>query len=229
VVQAEAGAAYARDLGARRVAVITDGTEYGDLVSGEFTEEAPSEGLSIVAEARRRASGASGIAGLLERGSFCRADLVYLAGESPGLLPAQPRDRSCGSTLLGTDALSAPADRHLDSSPLHLTAAAQAPEQLPPAGQEFVRTYRQEYGREPDPYAAYGYEAMALVLDAIERAGSEGEDRSAVMDELLATTDRDSLLGTYSIDAAGDTTLDAIAGYRIERGEPVFDRGLTAP
>ena len=29
-----------------------------------------------------------------------------------------------------------------------------------------------KYGRPPDPYAAYGYEAMALVLDSIERAGS---------------------------------------------------------
>jgi branched-chain amino acid transport system substrate-binding protein len=70
---------------------------------------------------------------------------------------------------------------------------------------------------------------MALVLDAIERAGGEGEDRPAVMEELLATTDRNSILGTYSIEFTGDTSLDAVAGYRMEGGEPVFDSGLTAP
>jgi hypothetical protein len=76
------------------------------------------------------------------------------------------------------------------------------------------------------PFALYGYEAMALVLDAIERAGDEAEDRRAVRDELLATTDRDSVLGTYSITPLGNTTLEELAGYRIRDGELVFDRSL---
>jgi hypothetical protein len=37
------------------------------------------------------------------------------------------------------------------------------------------------------------------------------------------------VLGTYSIDEAGDTTLDAIGGYRVEGGEPRFDSALRAP
>ena len=69
---------------------------------------------------------------------------------------------------------------------------------------------------------------MALVLDSIERA-SDPRDRSAVIDAFLATADRESVLGTYSIDEAGDTTLDAIAGYRVEGGEPRFDSALRAP
>jgi branched-chain amino acid transport system substrate-binding protein len=229
VVQAEAAAAWARELEARQVAVVTDGSEYGDLVANEFTEEAPAHGLTITGTANLPETGkaGAGVLGILEGRRICQADLVFLAGESRKLLPPPPVERLCDSTLLATDALLE--DDGAASAPLFLTAAAQAPEQLPPAGQRFVEAYRDEYGREPDPYAAYGYEAMALVLDAIERAGSEGEDRSAVLDELLATTDRDSVLGTYSIDAAGDTTLAAIAGYLIERGQPVFDMGLTAP
>ena len=41
-----------------------------------------------------------------------------------------------------------------------------------PAGQEVVDDYKKKYGTaRPDPYAIYGYETMALVLDAIkERA-----------------------------------------------------------
>ena len=110
-----------------------------------------------------------------------------------------------------------------------MTASAQDPEQLPPPGQDFAASFDSEYDRAPGPYAAYGYEAMALVLDAIERAGGEAEDRSAVLDELLATADRDSVLGTYSITAIGNTTLDAIAGYRVRDGQPVFDEPLAAP
>jgi branched-chain amino acid transport system substrate-binding protein len=219
VAQAEAGAASARELGARRVAVVTDGSEYGDLVAGEFAEEAPAHGLTVVADVTLRPRGQREVAAN-------DADLVYLAGESEELL-ALPIEGS--PILLATDALLGPDDRSVESATLRLTAAAQAPEQLPPEGREFVKAYRVEYGREPDPYAAYGYEAMALVLDAIERAGGRGADRSAVLDELLATTDRDSILGTYSIGSTGDTTLDAIASYRVEDGKPVFDTSLVAP
>ena len=50
-----------------------------------------------------------------------------------------------------------------------------------------------------------------------------------MLDELLATSDRDSVLGTYSITAIGNTTLEAVAGYRVRDGEPVFDEPLAAP
>jgi branched-chain amino acid transport system substrate-binding protein len=145
-------------------------------------------------------------------------DLVYLAGEAPRLL-----DRE--GELIGTDALFL--DAGLPDG-LRLTSSAQAPEQLPAAGEDFLRAYEREFGEEPDRYAAYGYEAMAVVLDAIERA-ADARDRSAVIDAFFATTDRDSVLGTYSIDELGDTTLDAIAGYRVEGGEPVYDTALEAP
>ena len=142
-------------------------------------------------------------------------ELTYLAEEA-GSSAGGPR-------AMGTDALFG------DSAEgLYLTSSAQAPEQLPPAGQDFVQAYEEAFGDPPDRYAAYGYEAMALVLDSIERAG-DPRDRSAVIDAFFATADRESVLGTYSIDEAGDTTLDAIAGYRVEGGGPRFDSALRAP
>ena len=44
----------------------------------------------------------------------------------------------------------------------YATSAALDPTQLPPAGRDFARRFRAEYGRAPGRYAAYGYEAMAL-------------------------------------------------------------------
>jgi branched-chain amino acid transport system substrate-binding protein len=145
-------------------------------------------------------------------------ELTYLAGESPRLL-----ERS--GELLGTDAFFGV---HRLPAGLRLTSSAQDPEQLPAAGQEFVRDYEREFGEPPDRYAAYGYEAMAVVLDSIERAADE-RDRSLVIDAFFETADRDSVLGTYSIDELGDTTLDAIGGYRVEGGEPFFEQPLEAP
>ncbi len=49
--------------------------------------------------------------------------------------------------------------------------------------------------------AAHGYEAMALILDAVEAAGAE---RPEIVAEVLATRDRRSRIGTYSLTPAGD-------------------------
>ena len=75
----------------------------------------------------------------------------------------------------------------------------------------------------------YGYEAMSLTLDAIERAAEQGEvDRASVIEQLFATKDRESVLGTYSIDENGDTTLTDYGAYSIENGALVFDGTIKA-
>jgi branched-chain amino acid transport system substrate-binding protein len=103
------------------------------------------------------------------------------------------------------------------------------PSQLPPAGQRFVKSYRHRFGAAPDPAAAYGYESMALLLDAIRRAGGGGDDRLKVLDSLLATHNRTSILGHYSLDEYGETTLREVSGYKVKNGHPVVAAKLTAP
>lgn len=102
-----------------------------------------------------------------------------------------------------------------------LVSGAQAPSQLPsgePAG----------LGRDPGRFAAYGYEAMAVVLDAIDRAG-DPLDRGSVVEAFFATADRESVLGTYSIDEVGDTTLDRVGAYRAQAGGEPRLRPLPEP
>jgi branched-chain amino acid transport system substrate-binding protein len=206
--QAAAAAAWARELGARRAVVVSDDSRYGDTVATEFAEEAEAIGIS----AERRQRGLSNV------------DLTYYAGT--GALPVN----RVGGPVMATDAqLLDPTVSADAGSRVRLTASAQAPRQLPPDGQRFVRAYRGEYRHEPEPYAAYGYEAMAVVLDSIARAGDEAEDRTAIVDAFFDTVDRRSVLGTYSIDEVGDTTLDRIAGYRVRGGRPIFDAPLRAP
>ena len=59
---------------------------------------------------------------------------------------------------------------------------------------------------------------MELALDAIKR--SETGEKADVVKALFATKDRDSVLGTYSIDANGDTSLTDYGVYSIADGEP---------
>ena len=108
-----------------------------------------------------------------------------------------------------------------------LTVATLAPDKYPPEGQEFFKQYGEKYGDDtPDPYAIYGYEAMNLALDAIKRAGSG--DKEKILEALFATKDRKSVLGDYSIDENGDTSLTDYGVYKIEDGELTFDKTVKA-
>ncbi len=106
------------------------------------------------------------------------------------------------------------------------TVATLTPDQYPPAGQEFFKAFTEKYGVDnPDPYSIYGYEAMSLALDAIKRSDGTKE---GIKKALFATKDRESVLGTYSIDANGDTTLTDYGAYGVENGELKFDQTIKA-
>src|SRR3954471_6976417 len=105
------------------------------------------------------------------------------------------------------------------------TVATLPPDEYPTAGQQFFDAFKQKYGKDqPDPYAIYGYEAMSLALDAIKRSGT-GE-KGDVLKALFATKDRQSVLGTYSIDQNGDTTLTDYGSYKVVDGALKFDQTI---
>lgn len=103
------------------------------------------------------------------------------------------------------------------STPVRLTSAALDPSQLPAAADGFLAAFTDRYGRDPGRYAAYGYEATAAVLAAIG-AADDPTNRGAVIDAFFAIEDRDSILGRYSIDGVGDTTLRALGAYEVGAG-----------
>lgn len=108
-----------------------------------------------------------------------------------------------------------------------VTVATLDPASYPPEGREFFEAFEREYkDPNPDPYAIYGYEAMRLAIDAIER--SQTGKKEDIVKALFATKDRSSVLGTYSIDENGDTTLTDYGVYTIEGGELKFDKTVEA-
>jgi branched-chain amino acid transport system substrate-binding protein len=145
--------------------------------------------------------------------------LLYYAG----LPRARPPDSTSSRTVMVTDAGLASGITGL------ATSAAVDPSQLPPAGRDFAERFEGEYGRRPGRYAAYGYEAMAVILDSIERA-SDPLDRASVVDAFFDIADRESILGTYSIDEEGNTTLDRMIAYELRAGaEPEPAAVIGAP
>ena len=89
----------------------------------------------------------------------------------------------------------------------YITFGGVAPSKLAGKGAEWYAKYKRRFDAEPEAYAGYGYEAMKVALDAIQRAGAK--DRAAIRDAVFATKDYDGALGKWRFDANGDTTLTA--------------------
>lgn len=94
-------------------------------------------------------------------------------------------------------------------------------DQLPDAGKKFVTDYEAKYGKLTEPYAVYGYEAMNVLLQAIENVcagGGDPSDRKQVRDAVFAIKDFSGVLGTWSFDENGDTTLTDMTIYQVKSG-----------
>jgi branched-chain amino acid transport system substrate-binding protein len=68
---------------------------------------------------------------------------------------------------------------------------------------------------------------MSLLLDSIKKASANGTKdvtRQQVVDALFSTKNRNSVIGTYSIDAEGDTSLTDYGLYTIKGGALTFDQ-----
>jgi branched-chain amino acid transport system substrate-binding protein len=82
------------------------------------------------------------------------------------------------------------------------------------------------FGQEGGPFALYGYEAMTLVLDAIRSAGARGNDRQTVIERVFATRERNSVIGRYSVQGDGETTLSRYGFDRVIGGRTAFYRAI---
>ena len=69
---------------------------------------------------------------------------------------------------------------------------------------------------------------MRLGLSTIAGLGANGDSKSAVLSALFSTANRHSVLGTYSFNKDGDTTLKSFGLYKVgASGNPVFVRTIT--
>ncbi len=85
------------------------------------------------------------------------------------------------------------------------------------ANTDFVKTYQAQYGQAPDKYAAAGYNATNILMDAIERAGST--DAASIRDALKAT-DYQAPNGRYRFTANGQAYGFNAALVQIEGKQP---------
>jgi hypothetical protein len=92
-------------------------------------------------------------------------------------------------------------------------SAELAPANLP--GKSFAGEFTRRFHRPPGPYAAYGYEAMDLLLHSIGGAGNDASSfRDKVRNGVFGAHLDGTVLGSYAITDEGDTTECMVQRYR---------------
>lgn len=89
----------------------------------------------------------------------------------------------------------------------YVTAALARPG-YPPAGGAFFQKFEDKYGRAPDRWAIYAYEAVGLIADAIRRLEQVGVPASprTVAAQALKIRNRYGAIGHYDVLPSGQTT-----------------------
>jgi branched-chain amino acid transport system substrate-binding protein len=155
------------------------------------------------------------------------ADAIFYASNDPAGATRFFNDASAANPsvkLFGPSALSDPsfaAGLSATVRHMYISAPGFLVGDLPPAGANFVSAFRAKYGHAPDPQAIFGYEAMSAVLAVLREAGSNAGNRSTVVHDFLSIKNRQSVLGTYSMNSNGDTSIAPFVFSRLQRGKLV--------
>jgi branched-chain amino acid transport system substrate-binding protein len=224
-IQARAGVVYAREMGVKRLGVVADETQYGQGLAKLVLSAARDVGLDVI----DRGTGAD-LGKRAQSATAAGADAVYFAACSPPDEMFEFAGLHRGSKVFTGDCYgslvnASPKELSPFDDRFFMTVPGGGLERTP-AGRAWFERWRKRIGSPPDDELMFAYEAMLAVIDAIARAGDDGDDRAAVVREFFATRDRDSILGRYSIDRNGDTTLRSYGGFAIRDGKVRFDRVL---
>jgi branched-chain amino acid transport system substrate-binding protein len=229
-IQAAALASYQREEGCTTTAVVSDGGLFGRGLASQFAIASKAKGPSIATRVAFT-PGSKTTDEIVRQASGSHADCALFAmtatSEPARLIAAVHRADPSVKLFIPSALAQKSITSQLPASVQrvsYVTSPALDPRLYPPTGRDFFTTYREKFGKEAAPIAIFGYEAMKLALLAIQNAGDRGNDPASVVDAVFDVKDHDSPLGTYSIDANGDTSLSDYGAYRVDGGELVFDK-----
>ena len=234
--QGAAMAEFAQSQGVTSVYILNDKEAYGLGVATNFRNAAESVGIEI-AGFEAWDPKASSYEALFRKIGGTDADAVFLGGliDENGAQVIKDKVAVLGPNdgdvkLLAPDGFTA--QQTIDESgeaaaDMFMSVAGVPIDQFEGQGAEFAEAFAPRIGGDAiDPYAIYGAQAAAIMLEAI---GNSDGSRASVIEEMFKVEVEDGYLGSFSINEAGDPqgAEGAVVGFTIYRATDKLETETT--
>ncbi|NLI21333.1 MAG: branched-chain amino acid ABC transporter substrate-binding protein [Clostridiales bacterium] len=211
--QGPAGADYLFSLGLTSVFILQDKTAYGQGVADEFQKRYIALGGQVLGYEGITA-GEADYSAVEEMIRASGAQAVYFGGIYPegALLIKQLKEKGIEVTFLGPDGMDSAELVNIAGEAVvgtYYTSTA-ADVSGTEKGAAFAAAFKARFGHNPEGYAAYGYDALNVTLDAIKRAidanGGALPTREQVVTAVRATSGYEGLATNVTFNEIGDNT-----------------------
>ena len=212
------------DLKAKRVAILSSvSTAYSVGLAKFFKETFVANGGLVVSE-KNFSEGDKDFRAQLTAVKAANVDAIFVPSyyTEAALIARQARDLGLTVPLFGGDGWVADQLLEIGGDALNgcYYSTHFSPENQEPVVQAFVKKFKARWGanENPDAFAALGYDAAFVLVDAIKRAGTT--DGPKLRDALAATKNFAGVTGVTNIDANRDASkpaaIIAIKGGKLE-------------
>ena len=209
----------AKNLSAKKIAVIDDRTAYGQGLADEFVKAAQASGAQIVAH-EYTTDKAVDFTAVLTSIKGKKPDLVFYGGMDPQGAPMVKQLRALGLAakfMMGDGGYTPKLIENAGAAAEGVYASLPGvPLDQMPGGKQFSQRYEAQFKQPIQLYAPYCYDAVNVMIAAMQRAGSA--DPAKYLSE-LAETEYDGVTGKITFDEKGDLKGGAITLYQIQQGK----------
>lgn len=212
-------------LGARRIAVIRDGTTYGDGIALAFDAELHQLGIEVT-NREVTSNKATEFTDVLRRIKANNPDLVFFGGMDAvaGPLLRQMKAMDIAAKLMGGDGICSSglaelAGDALRSDQVFCAEAGGVDKAHERAMSAFKTRFKSRFAKDVEVYAPYAYDATKLVANAMVQA--QTVEPAEYLPRLKATRDFQGVTGPYSFDQRGDPIEGQFTVYTYRNGKRV--------
>lgn len=226
---------YFRDeLKVKNVAVLHDSNAYGTGGADEFKSRAPSSGVNVVAS-ESYGSADTDMTAQLTKIAQTDAQAMLVWGTNPGPASIARNMQQLGITLpfVGSSGianrkfieLAGPAANGVvfPASRIILPSTIPSGSDWARSVERFSAEYKKKYDVDIDTFAAHGWDAGNIVLNALKSAGDDSQEIRDVIERTTRYAGADGVFTYTSKDHAG-LKLDALVMVKIENGQWVEDK-----
>jgi branched-chain amino acid transport system substrate-binding protein len=212
-IQGPADAIWSKTLGYKKVFILNDKQTYGFGVATTYRNAAKKLGINVVGFQGWDAK-ASSYEALATAIKATGAQAVFLGGiacNNGAKLMQDIKAVDPKIQLQMPDGFSDPGANGAVGNGAYISVAGEPPNKLTGAGAEFVKSFGKQVGSVPNPYAAYGAQAMDVMLQVVAKSGGS---RANATKGLFGLTVNNGILGTFTLNKDGDTNLQPITIYK---------------